>query len=293
MKSVFCCYCVGFLSLFLPGVATARKNSATFVPRRAHTKLVTAMRGGDLGDVSGEDLAKTFSVLASGDALAGTLFPQASMKWFGVNIAEGSLAEAMMNSVGASAATVALSTYLAVTGKTSIEEAVGYGLGARLLSLTRLLLTERYVQLGMTKAMVGSMWVLLAVTVYALFQGMDEAKPLAQVASLMIAFHGLGLVTKAEAVVAKASKGKATDKTTVAMTSLNGSYMVSAGLTTALLISGKDPVKTVGYSTIIFVPAFLKWAEIVPVDSVFGIEIGIWFMAVAALLAAIAAGTLL
>ena len=130
------------------------------IPRRAKLRTnspLLNLRGGDLGPLSGKTLAHTLAALASCDAIAGALAPITSMAWCGVDIESGSLSEHYLHGVAASAATTAVSTYLATSGKTSIEQAIGYGFIARLVSMTTMFLNDKYHELGMNKAMFGGL----------------------------------------------------------------------------------------------------------------------------------------
>lgn len=283
--------------LLLAATLLSATEAKTFAPR-SHVKTALKLRGGDLGRISGDDLAKSFSVLASCDAIGGLLCPRASMKMVGVDIASGSISETCLTALGASAATISISGFLAVTGKTSVNEAVGYGLGARLAVATYLIATGKHTDLGVPKPMVGTMWALLTYTVWALFQGRDEGVPLAQVVSLMIASIGYCMWSKPECVVEKAKKAggtttKGADSTAVAMAGLNGGYMIASGLTTALLVSGNDPAKTVGYVALSYIPTIMKYADAFKIEEFAGIDVSVWGLAIMAALLSVFAGTVL
>lgn len=164
-----------------------------------------SVRGGDLGQVKSKTLAKVLSGLFTCDAVGGTLAPISCMKWFGVNIAKGSLSEHYLHGIGASAATMAVSTYLAISGTSSIEKAIGYGFVARLVSMTVMIITNKYHELGMNNAMFGTMWAMLAVTTYGLFSGNWEPMALTQLVSLLLGFHGAFLFLKPEKFMKRAT----------------------------------------------------------------------------------------
>ena len=64
---------------------------------------------------------------SAGDAVCGALAPRTPMKWFGVDIERNTLSAHYLHGVGASAAATAVSTYMAVTGKASIERTLPTG----------------------------------------------------------------------------------------------------------------------------------------------------------------------
>lgn len=182
-----------FLVSLLVTYSSARPFQST-----KHTAL--ALRGGDLGPVSGQALAQTLGGLASLDAVSGAFFPRSSMKYFGVDIEKGSQSEICLHGIGASAATVAVSTYLANSGL-AVHEAIGYGLVARLLSVALMMLTKDHQHVGMTLGIVGVMWVVLATTTVLLFQDHEYAFDLTKLVSLILAVHGGILYLAPEAFV--------------------------------------------------------------------------------------------
>lgn len=164
-----------------------------------------SVRGGDLGQIKSKNLAELLSALAACDAICGVLAPISAMKWFGLDIENGSLSEHYLHGIGASAATTAISTYLAVSGTSSVKEAIGYGFMARLVSMTVMIITNKYHELGMNNAMFGTMWAILAVTTYALFSGNWEPMVLTQLVSLLLGFHGSFLFLRPEKFMKKAT----------------------------------------------------------------------------------------
>jgi hypothetical protein len=159
------------------------------------------LRGGDVGPFQGKTLAKVFCAFASTDAFCGALIPRTSMRWFGIYIPKDSLSHKYLHGIGASAATIAVATLLAVTGKTSVAQAIGYGFAARMLSMTLMILTNDESKVGMTLPMFGVMWVFLAGIVYSLFAGLGEALTLAKLASVALAIHGLYLYSAPDMIL--------------------------------------------------------------------------------------------
>jgi hypothetical protein len=162
---------------------------------------VLQLRGGDLGPIQGKTLAKVFSACASCDAFCGALFPQTSMRWFGIYIPKDSLSHKYLHGIGASAATIAVANFLAVTGRSSVSQAIGYGYAARLLSMTVMILTNDERKVGMTLPMFGIMWVFVGGIVYSLFAGLKEALTLSKVASVVLAIHGLYLYSAPDMIL--------------------------------------------------------------------------------------------
>ena len=54
--------------------------------RNSPQKIHLSLRGGDLGPISSDALAKTFGVLAIGDAVAGTVAPIEVWNKFGIKV---------------------------------------------------------------------------------------------------------------------------------------------------------------------------------------------------------------
>ncbi len=59
--------------------------------------LLSIPRGGDLGPIGSETLAKVYSGLVSLDAISGTLAPAATCKLAGIKVSEGSLLQSFMH----------------------------------------------------------------------------------------------------------------------------------------------------------------------------------------------------
>lgn len=187
-----------------PKSTTITTSSSNTVTTSASARVLTIPRGGDLGPISSDALTKLFCLLVSSDAIAGAIIPRTSMRWFNMDIPKGSLSHKYLHGIGASAATLAVSIFLVTQRpECSLEHALGYGFTARLLSMTLMLLTDEEKKLGMTIPMFGSMWLILAGTVYALFHGSFEALPWAKVVSLVLMFHGLFLFLKPEVFLRK------------------------------------------------------------------------------------------
>ena len=190
------CFRVAMIGLAIVGSVAAiqpPKKTTTGVNMNAK---IASLRGGDLGSIDGKTLAKTFSVLAGCDAICGTLVPRTSMKWFGIPIARGSLSNKYLHGIGSSAATVAVSLFLAASGRTSVEQAIAYGFAARLISMTLMILTDGEKKVGMTFSMFGVLWLVLTGTVYSLLTGMGDALTLSKVVSMVLLIHGLFLYLK-------------------------------------------------------------------------------------------------
>lgn len=252
-------------------------------------RALSVSRGGDLGSLSGKTLAQTLAALAGCDAVAGALAPITSMAWFGVDIESKSLSEHYLHGLAASAATTAVSTYLATSGKTSVEEAIGYGFIARLLSMATMFATNKYHELGMNNAMFGGMFLVLAVTTYCLFTGTGDALGLTKLVSLLLAFHGEFLYLNPEAFMKRSPA--AVDATAVTMASIDGGYMLVSAVVTGLLANGVDPVNVAGWAALSFFPVLVKLFDVVTAEAFLGISKGAWLTLVAGLLAAIATGT--
>jgi hypothetical protein len=196
------CLVCFILCLFVSG-SNAIQSPRRKVLTTGTTNKILELRGGDLGPICGTTVAKTFSGLAVLHAVAGTL-SRKSMQWFGIYIPKGSLSDKYLHGVGASAASIAVASYLAVTGIAGpVEKAVAYGLLTRLLYMTSMIFTDDEKKVGMKFSMFTTMWLVLGATVYALLQGMKDSLALAKVVSLVIGVHGLFLHTYPGVVLRK------------------------------------------------------------------------------------------
>ncbi|CAB9514429.1 expressed unknown protein [Seminavis robusta] len=225
-------------------------------------RTIVNLRGGDLGPVKGKTLATAFSVLAGGDAICGTLMPQTSMSWFGIYIPKDSLSHKYLHGIGASAATIAAANLLALSGKTSVERAIGYGVAARILSMTLMMLANDERVVGMTLKAFGVAWAVLVLIVYSLFSGSGDALALTKVASIVLGIHGLYLYLKPDTILKRTSISVGPDPLIKEILSIDGAYMFASAMTTGLLANGVDPVKVVGFTAICFVPVLLKFFEV-------------------------------
>jgi len=194
------------LPIVRPDAQHRTKRNVNSMKARRRSALIVSLRGGDLGaHIKSKTLAQILSGLAAGDALCGLFAPISSMKWFGVDIEKGSLSEHYLHGIGASATTTAIALGLSVSGTTSVEEAVAYGFVGRLVSMTAMIVTNKYHELGMNNAMFGTMWTMLAVTTYALFTGKWEPRTLTQLVSMLLGFHGAFLYLKPETFMKRAA----------------------------------------------------------------------------------------
>ena len=151
---------------------------------------ILKLRGGDLGPISGKTLAKTFGVLAIGDALAGTIKPVDVWDKFGIEIEPGSKGEHYLgHGLGSSAAALAVTSLLVLSEKTSVDEAIGYGMLTRCAYMTEMLLTDKYKELGVPTVPHITMYLILLGTAFGLISDSDYGA-LAKVVSILLAGHG-------------------------------------------------------------------------------------------------------
>jgi len=127
------------------------------------------------------------------------------MSWFGIPIAQGSLSHKYLHGIGASAATIAVSTFLAATGRTVAGQAIAFGLLARLVSMTLMILTDQEKSVGMRFSMFGVMWLVLLVNVYCLLTGTGNPLVLTKVISLVLGIHGMFLYLKPNVFLRKSA----------------------------------------------------------------------------------------
>ena len=92
--------------------------------RNSPQKIHLSLRGGDLGPISSDALAKTFGVLAIGDAVAGTVAPIEVWDKFGIiKVEPKSKGEHYLgHGIGSSASSLAVTSLLALTVTSTEEE---------------------------------------------------------------------------------------------------------------------------------------------------------------------------
>ena len=171
------------------GIAAASSSTkkSAFVAKES----VLNLRGGDLGPIiSGKALAKTFGVLAIGDAVTGTVVPISTWKKFGIEVEPGSKGEHYLgHGVGSSASSLAVTSLLALTG-TSVNEAIGYGILTRCAFMTEMLLTNKYEELGVPTVPHVIIYLILLGTAFGLLSGNADCVALTKVVSIVLAGHG-------------------------------------------------------------------------------------------------------
>jgi hypothetical protein len=124
----------------------------------------------------------------------------------GIELSESNrLAYHYIHGIGASAANLSISLYLAVSDITTLNQAIGYGFLARLLSMTVLLLTNQSKDLGMNGTIFMATWLAVAATTFTLFTGELEPMIWAKVVSLLFGVHGFFLYCNPTTFVQKAS----------------------------------------------------------------------------------------
>ena len=189
-----------FLSLFASSPLATIASSATFrpapfaltktKPSNAHYAILN-LRGGDLGPISRSTIGKTFAILAAGDAISGTLAPIEVWKSCGVELEPGSKGEHYLgHGLGSSAASLAVTGYLTLAGKTSVNEAIAYGVLTRCAYMTEMLLSGKYTELDVPTTPHVVIYVVLLVTAFGLLSGDSGYDALAKVVSVVLAGHG-------------------------------------------------------------------------------------------------------
>lgn len=160
-------------------------------------KAALLVRGGDLGPISGEALAKTFGVLAIGDAIGGTVSTAEIYEKFHITVLPGSNGEHYLgHGIASSASQLAVTSLLALTGTTSVEEAVGFGMLARGAYMTEMLLSGKYKELGVPTSPHVLMYTLLLGAAFGLLSGSSDGITLAKIVSVILAGHGSLLFLK-------------------------------------------------------------------------------------------------
>lgn len=265
---------------------------AALKPLRDDQKTLLRLRGGDLGPIQGKSLAKTFSSLAACNAVAGALIPRTFMQWFGIYVAKDSLSLKYLHGIGASASTVAISLSLALAGSCSVERAIAFGLVARLVSMTVMIVSNEEKKVGMKFSMFGPMWLALVATIYCLLQEVENAVPMAEVLSLVLGGHGLFLYSYPGVALRKTPIAVGPDPLVKEILSIDGGYMIASALVTFLLAQRIDPIKVAGFTAISFIPVMHKVFAVVDEESLWEVGTGMCAYCCTVLVACIIVGTL-
>jgi hypothetical protein len=166
---------IKWLSLFLGFfLFDGTRAAGRLVPGQKHGGKTMQRALSVRGQIKSKNLAELLSTLAAGDAVAGFLAPVSYMKWFGADNEKGSLSEHFLHAISSSAPATAISTSLAVSWTTSVEETIGYGFVSLLSSNAVMIITKTYHELGMTNIMLGAVWAILVVATHALLSGKWE-----------------------------------------------------------------------------------------------------------------------
>jgi len=89
-------------------------STHAFTFKKSTKDTLLKLRGGDLGPISSDALAKTFGVLAIGDAVAGTVAPIEVWDKFGIKVEPKSKGEHYLgHGIGSSASSLAVTSLLA------------------------------------------------------------------------------------------------------------------------------------------------------------------------------------
>ncbi len=276
------------LSLSYPlAIHAIPRNRAFVVVSKKPTNAKEAalkLRGGDLGPITGKQLANTMGVLAIGDALAGTIQPIDAWKKFGVTIEPGSKGEHYLgHGLGASAASLSVTSLLALSGQVSTDEAIAYGMLTRCAYMTEMLLTKEYEELGVPTLPHVTMYLILLFTAFGLLSGNTDYEALAKIGSILLAGHG-GLLFLNPRI--------ADDETEKKTVKVDGAYMFVSSLFAALLAFGIEPVAAMGYTSVFCIPLLLGVLDLVEVDELFGLSPQVWTIIIVLFMGASAYGML-
>jgi hypothetical protein len=169
-------------------------TDANSLSRRHVFKKTPALKlrgGGGLGPVSADTLAKTFGILAVGDAVAGAVKPVEVWDKFGITIEPLSKGEHFLgHGFASSASALAVTSLLALFGKASTEEAIAYGFLTRGAFMTEMLLNGKCKELGMPSIPYLTLYLILLATSFSLLSGNGEPMVPAKILSILLAGHG-------------------------------------------------------------------------------------------------------
>jgi hypothetical protein len=242
------------------------------------------LRGGDLGPISADALAKTFGVFAIGDALSGAIKPSEVWEKLGVTIEKGSKGEHYLgHGLASSAASLAVTSLLALFGKTSTEEAIAFGFLTRAIFMSEMLLTGKYKDLGVPQVPHMLIYLILLGTAFSLLSGQGDYMAAAKLISVVLCGHGALLFLNPRID---------DDDETKAMAKIDGGYMFVSSLYTALLSFGMDAVQAMGFVAIACLPLFLAVLDISTAETIFGMAPEGWGVLIAVFVVASAYGML-
>lgn len=185
--------------------------------------------------------------------------------------------------MAASAAPLAVTSLLALSGKTSIDEAIGYGFLARCAYITESLMTGKYKELNVPTVPHVVIYLILLGTAFGLLSGNANSEAMAKIVSILLAGHGALLFVNPRIV---------DDEETKKMAKADGGYMFISSLFAALLAFGMEPVTAMGYTSIACLPLFLTILDLSNFDELCGMGRGAWTFVLIAFFAASAYGML-
>uniref|UniRef100_A0A7S2MSX5 Uncharacterized protein n=1 Tax=Helicotheca tamesis TaxID=374047 RepID=A0A7S2MSX5_9STRA len=237
--------------------------------RSNRTNTLFSIRGGDLRQISSLTTAKVFSFLPLLDGIITATIPVS--KWADISITRGSLAEHYVTfGISSSAFSLFLTSYFTIIAAdkstVSTEHAIAYGFLARCVFLTKFIATEKYTSLGWSSVPFVSLWVLQMVVSYALLSGVENAMILAKMLLILLAGYGALMFLDPSDVLLKRLDG---DETTKAAARIDGMYTFASAFYTVLLTFGVDPVKSMGYTALAFLPVLPFVERVVQIDRKF------------------------
>jgi len=276
--------------LILTSLSSTDGRNPSFLNKRSFLSI----RGGDLGPVKSDSLGQIFTILPSLDAVTGTFAPISSVSKMGIEIDKGSMDEVLVQAVGAHAAGVAVTNYLATTGKTSINEAIGYGLLARIILMIKIALTHS--ELVKTFNLFPTVLVLgvSSTITYGLISGNLDASLCGKVVASLLALGGVTCFTSPDFIAKKIMNIDLTEKgdntrwffKSVAM------YAIAGSLQIGLYLNSIKPEQSVGYLSLYFIPFVLLIPDVLGIESYAGMSVSKWSVLMAGVLSAFVYGTL-
>eukprot|EP00567_Pseudictyota_dubia_P014488 CAMPEP_0197446520 /NCGR_PEP_ID=MMETSP1175-20131217/11453_1 /TAXON_ID=1003142 /ORGANISM="Triceratium dubium, Strain CCMP147" /LENGTH=283 /DNA_ID=CAMNT_0042977653 /DNA_START=85 /DNA_END=936 /DNA_ORIENTATION=+ len=277
-----------FLLFFSIWAANASLRPPTpFISRNGDTTQLTrslSVRGGDLGPISAGELAKTFGVLAIGDAVSGAVAPVEVWEKIGVNIEKGSKGEHYLgHGMAASALSLSVMSLLALFEKCSTQEAIAYGFLTRGAFMTEMLLNGKYKELGVPSAPHLAIYLAILATSFALLSGKFEPMNAAKIISVLLSGHGALLFLNPRTN---------DDDKTKKMAKIDGGYMFISSVFAAFLAFGVDPVRAMGFTSIACLPLMLSVFDLISADEIFGLSPSTWLVALFVFIGASAYGML-
>lgn len=241
----------------LPLSTSVHPSLRTRTNNTAHAVAMLRGGGGAVASyVSLTLLAKIFSALTALKGSALVVAPKTvGRKVFGVDAGEETFPVYLVQAIGAIAVGIGINLSLAVLGKVSVQQAMGFGLLPRLLFVLKSFLLGTFDELGFKKRFLSVNTLVMSWCIFSLLTGKGSPVVAAKVFSSMALLKAVFLILRP----ANASENffgvdvgaEGMEKEKALCRSLGVSLSVSAVLMGALAFD-IEPVKAAGYASLVW-----------------------------------------